>query len=538
MLINIEAEKRAYRKFIAAGMTPAGACGLTGNLEAESDGFYTNRVEYLCLKRLKESGQVYTDETYTAAVDAGKISYEEFLHPFPSKQYGFGLAQWTSPGRKAGLWNLAHTKGVSIADEDMQIEFLLWELENNYQGVLKVLKSTTSIREASDIVLIKFEVPANTGETVCASRAARGQKFYDNYVKKEEKDMGVRMANCGQDENSGYYGGKAGDQTGKEWYLRNWYSYPWNYILRWKDEELANLFADLAVEAAQNNLIGYDQWQRDTFWQHLKASGYRPSKITVACEADCSSGTIALIRAVGYLKGIKELQECDATYTGNMMTYFRSVNGKKYFDILTGKYLTDPSLAKRGDINLNVQNHVNITVDNGANSGKGNVAGTRGYLSKGDNGSAVKEMQKMLIKVGYSCGTAGADGDFGDGTETALKKFQADTGLAVDGQYGSESKAKLEAMYKEKTASSNSAQKAVEAAQKFDVSLAGKYKTTADLWMKTGAGKEKDGILVVPKGKTVESCGHYNVAANGSKWLHVVYAGKAGYCSEKYLKKQ
>ena len=62
--INIEAEKKAYKKFIAAGMTPAGACGLLGNLEAESDGFYPNRVEYLCIKRLKENGKSYTDESY------------------------------------------------------------------------------------------------------------------------------------------------------------------------------------------------------------------------------------------------------------------------------------------------------------------------------------------------------------------------------------------------------------------------------------------------------------------------------------------
>ena len=40
--INFEAEKRAYKKFIQAGMTPAGACGLIGNLQAESDGFYPN----------------------------------------------------------------------------------------------------------------------------------------------------------------------------------------------------------------------------------------------------------------------------------------------------------------------------------------------------------------------------------------------------------------------------------------------------------------------------------------------------------------
>ena len=160
MSINVEAEKRAYKKFRQAGMTAAGACGLIGNLEAESDGFYTNRVEYLCLKRLKENGKVYTDTTYTAAIDSGKISCEEFLHPLAGKQYGYGLAQWTSPGRKSGLWNLAKQKGVSIANEDMQIEYLLKELQESYGAVLKILKTTTSICEASDVVLKRFEIPA------------------------------------------------------------------------------------------------------------------------------------------------------------------------------------------------------------------------------------------------------------------------------------------------------------------------------------------------------------------------------------------
>lgn len=447
MSINVAAEKRAFKKFISAGMTPAGACGLIGNLEAESDGFYTNRVEYLCLKRLKENGKTYSDASYTAAIDAGKISREEFLHPLQGKQYGYGAAQWTSPGRKAGLWNLAKAKGVSIADEDMQIEFLLWELENNYQSVLKVLKSTASIREASDIVLKKFEAPANTGETVCASRAARGQKFYDNYVKREDSNMGVRMSNCGHDENNRYSGGKAGDQTGTEWYLRSWYSYPWNYILRWKDEELANLFADLAVEAAQNDNVGYDQGQRTTFGVELQKVGWRPSKIKTPCEADCSKGTIDLIRAVGYIKGIAELQNCHnvMSYTGNMMTWFRSTAGKKYFEILTGKYLTSSSLAKRGDINLNTSHHVNITVDNGANAGS-----EKGYLEKGDSGSEVKTMQTMLIACGYSCGASGADGDFGSGTDSGLRSFQKANGLTVDGKYGPKSKAKLEELYNKK----------------------------------------------------------------------------------------
>lgn len=69
---------------------------------------------------------------------------------------------------------------------------------------------------------------------------------------------------------------------------------------------------------------------------------------------------------------------------------------------------------------------------------------TRNYLMKGDKGAEVKTMQENLIYMGYSCGSAGADGDFGSGTDTAVRAFQKDNGLTVDGKYGAKSKAKLE----------------------------------------------------------------------------------------------
>lgn len=56
-------------------------------------------------------------------------------------------------------------------------------------------------------------------------------------------------------------------------------------------------------------------------------------------------------------------------------------------------------------------------------------------------------MQTMLIKCGYSCGKHGVDGDFGKATLTALKKFQKDNGLVVDGIYGTNTKAKLTEKY-------------------------------------------------------------------------------------------
>lgn len=75
----------------------------------------------------------------------------------------------------------------------------------------------------------------------------------------------------------------------------------------------------------------------------------------------------------------------------------------------------------------------------------------KNYLSKGDKGEQVKQLQEMLISVGYFCGTAGADGDFGEATHQALVSFQRDYGLVPDGFYGQGSKAKLEEVYKEKT---------------------------------------------------------------------------------------
>lgn len=80
----------------------------------------------------------------------------------------------------------------------------------------------------------------------------------------------------------------------------------------------------------------------------------------------------------------------------------------------------------------------------------------RNYLMIGDNGKEVKEMQEKLIKLGYSCGTSGADGDFGAATDEALKKFQKENGLVADGEYGAQSKAKVEALLNNNASTSTS----------------------------------------------------------------------------------
>ena len=57
-------------------------------------------------------------------------------------------------------------------------------------------------------------------------------------------------------------------------------------------------------------------------------------------------------------------------------------------------------------------------------------------LKRGMKGADVKTLQAALIAYGYSCGAAGADGDFGAGTEAALKQFQTAYKLGADGIAG------------------------------------------------------------------------------------------------------
>ena len=180
--------RKTWDQLVSAGMTPAGAAGLMGNLYAES-GVITTRMEDLCIERLKAVGKIYTGATYTAFIDDGTISREEFLHPLPGRQYGYGLAQWTSPSRKAGLYDLAKKRHASIGDLAVQLEYLVQELQSAYRGLWAFLTVTTDIAAAADRVLTEFEQPADTSGGVKKTRQGYAQEFYNAYSKGGEAGM-------------------------------------------------------------------------------------------------------------------------------------------------------------------------------------------------------------------------------------------------------------------------------------------------------------------------------------------------------------
>ena len=172
------------------------------------------------------------------------------------------------------------------------------------------------------------------------------------------------IANSGYDEHGKYSGGTAGDQTGKEWRIIPYYNRPWNCVLRHPDTSVRELIAQLAEEGANNNLIGYDQYERWTFWNQLKTVGYHPKNIKTKCEADCSAGVISIVWAVGHLLGLYRLKELDATYTGNMRQGFKDAG---FIVLQESKFLTSDSWLMRGDVLLNDAHHTAINLTTGKN---------------------------------------------------------------------------------------------------------------------------------------------------------------------------
>lgn len=64
-------------------------------------------------------------------------------------------------------------------------------------------------------------------------------------------------------------------------------------------------------------------------------------------------------------------------------------------------------------------------------------------IRKGDSNKYVTLAQVKLISKGYSVGSWGADGKFGNATQEAVRKFQRDHGLTVDGIIGKKTWAAL-----------------------------------------------------------------------------------------------
>ena len=170
---NVSNEQAIWDYFYTHLGNEYGVAGLMGNLYAES-GLYPDRVQ----------GDIpyssYSKE-YTADVDSGAISESDFVNNGPGGG-GYGLAQWTYPARKQGLYDMYKAgEYSSIGCIELALDYLLFELSTEFDNVLTVLENATSVRVASDAVLYDFERPANQSPENAEAREELSQYYYDMY---------------------------------------------------------------------------------------------------------------------------------------------------------------------------------------------------------------------------------------------------------------------------------------------------------------------------------------------------------------------
>ena len=171
----------------------------------------------------------------------------------------------------------------------------------------------------------------------------------------------IKIGQASRDERGKYSGGIAGDQDGKEVAIREWYSRPWNKVLRCKDVAKAEKIAVAMEKACKNNCIGYDQSQRTTLYSLAKSNGWRIEDIKTPCETDCSALVAVCINAAG-------VNISGDIYTGNEA---KALLQTGEFELLSApKYLLSDEYLKRGDILLYEFHHTAIVLENGRKAEK------------------------------------------------------------------------------------------------------------------------------------------------------------------------
>ena len=164
------------------GFSGVAAAAIMGNMEAES-----NCISFRVQGDFSEN--YIRSQEYTAQVDAGKISQQEFVYDGPGGG-GYGLCQWTYPTRKAGLYYQAINEWqCSIGDEAVQIVWMASELlQPEYKQVFNVLWNSASIKECSDIFCKQYERPADQSEAALKTRSDYARAFYQEFSQAEAED--------------------------------------------------------------------------------------------------------------------------------------------------------------------------------------------------------------------------------------------------------------------------------------------------------------------------------------------------------------
>lgn len=384
------------------GFNDFGIAGLMGNLNAES-GLRSNNLQDTYSKKLGLS-----DAQYTAQVDNG--TYNNFV----KDAAGYGLAQWTYWTRKQNLLNYAKSKNKSIGDLTMQLEFLVKELKENYtSSVYNVLKNAKSVLEASNAVLLKFEKPANQSESVQSQRVYMGQVYYQKYAKGVESPMATNTYRKGQAVKlSSNFNSTEFDCHGSGCCSQTIINPELvEYLQKIREHFKAPITITSAYRCPTHN---------------RRIGGATGSRHTKGDAADIVVKGIAPREVAKYAEsiGIKGIGLYETAADG----YFTHIDTRDYKSFWYGQN-EQPRSTFGGN-----PGSTSVTTDTTSNS--------ETTVSLNDTGTSVKEVQEMLIALGYDLSSGpndkskGADGIFGLKTWRAVINFQRKNNLDPDGVVG------------------------------------------------------------------------------------------------------
>ena len=363
-----------------------GAAGAMGNFKKESA---------LDEDNLQDSGNRrlgITDDQDIEEVDKGIRNFIDSI--------GFGLAQWTSAGRKQSLLNHCKMLDASIGDLDAQLSFFEWELNTGYKAVLKKLRNATSVKEASDYFCKKYERPADQSERALNRRSLAGESYYQMYAEREAEPM-IRM----------YKKGVAVQLAPN-----------------FKSTEFDCNGKGCCTETPiHDNLIMVLQEVRDHFGKSVKInSGYRCEVYNkkVSGASSNSKHKLGLAADIVVNKG--------KVHPMQIARYLEKVFNEKGIKGRIGCYTYDDKGS--GFVHVDVRGTNSRAVYTENNTQYDNVIKFNVPIKKGTKGRIVKVVQRKLKSAKLYTGAI--DGSCGGGTEKAIIAWNAKYGRPDDASWG------------------------------------------------------------------------------------------------------
>lgn len=444
---------------------PYGVAGLMGNLYAESG------LKPANLQNSYEKSLGMTDAEYTAAVDNGTYTEEEFVHDHA----GYGLAQWTYWSRKQNMYKHIKNLGLSIGDLDAQLSFLWAEL-SKYTAVTSVLFKATSVREASDVVLMKYEKPKNQSEENQIRRAGYGEIYYMNFADSQSAEPETENPEAAEEpqeqpaqdvdpsepeeekparvmpdwdnptypiekyfmtKNRCYKADKRRTPTGIQVHSvgckgttrdrwRRWNSPDYqkcpnafidlNGIMQCLDWDVRPWLSGSGKKGNANDwCVGFEICEPSTSKDTPIAAAYLYGCVRYLCVQLCREFGIH----PSQIKCHSELHKDGVASNHADVNHWWGKKGTSWEQYTMSRLRED--VAK--ELGIDMDDPI-INPD----------AVVRSTVRKGSSGTDVKILQQILNSIGYNCGSV--DGKFGSQTLKAVKAFQKVHGLTVDGVVG------------------------------------------------------------------------------------------------------